>query len=348
MSAFSTRGLKIFLQTTRVTPPTGTVVSLSATKPIVCQTSVPTIFASGDIVKITGTGWDCADDKYFIVRNIDGNATGAPLQIAVSGHATATVTLTVTGGPAASPGLARFFVDTGSGTGLTGLVNFAEGTTAAVAAQAIALYMDTRVAAGVPLAASRPAGLPGTVEITREDGGLFVGFTAQVQGTAILASTGQFELACSDGSSEETANTDGTGTITRYRLSSGFVPFCISSFNRDVPAAEPVSVGTFCDPQAVVSGVAANRGTISWGGPVDFTDLGYCEMSRAYRDGAERLVAIEYPDGRATAVIPIEVNQYSEPLELNAGAVWTGGAIVKPPGPSYIVEEVGNCACTCP
>ena len=346
---FSTRGLKTYIQTLKTVPVADTIVAASNTKPVVMLTANPTIYADGDLIKVMNTGWSCLDNRYFKVRNINGNPTGAPIAAAVGGPTTASVTVTFSGGPAASPGNVQFTINAGAGTGtFVPIVNIASKMTAGQIAAAVAAYLDVRVINGIPIKATYSGAV---VTVTIEAGGNFVGFSATIAGTAVQPSTGQFELECSDGSAQAAA-LGAVGTTSRLRTSQSFVPFCLSSISRERPAAEPVSTATFCDPQGQVSGDAPSEGTLTWGGPIDLADLGFCEMRRALSDGKERLLMMEYPSGIGSVIMPLEVNQYSEDFALQAAATWTGSALIKA-APSYIIAAVdasGNvqCSCSCP
>jgi hypothetical protein len=150
-----------------------------------------------------------------------------------------------------------------------------------------------------------------------------------------------FELQCSDASAEVAPATAGTATpYTTAGNTPALVPFCINSLSRDVPAGEVISVATFCDPDAQVAGAAAGAGSLSWGGPIDFCDKGFQEMQKALADGTERILVVEFPQNIGKMIIPVEINSYSESMEMNAAATWSGGAVVKAK-PTYLT--CGGC-----
>ena len=157
------------------------------------------------------------------------------------------------------------------------------------------------------------------------DGKYFV--VANVGGTT-------FELQCSDASGEAAAATKGNATpMTATGATPALVGFCLDAFSRDGPAGDTISVATFCDETAQVSG-STSAGTLSWGGPIDFCDKGFQQMQQAMTDGKERLVIVEFPQSIGKMIIPVEINSYSEAFNLNSAATWTGGAIVKS-APTY-------------
>lgn len=106
------------------------------------------------------------------------------------------------------------------------------------------------------------------------------------------------------------------------------VLFCINSISRDVTAGEAITVGTFCDPSAQVAG-DQTAGTLSWGGPIDFCDPGYVEMHAALIDAQPHSIIIEFPAGIGHMIMDVDINSFAESFELNAAAVWTGGAVVR-------------------
>lgn len=346
---FSTRGLKTYIQTLQNVGVTDSIVSASNTKPVTLSPLNPTIYRDGDLIKVMGTGRECLDDHYFKVRNLNGNPAGESIVASIAGPTTASVAITFSGGPAASPGNVAFSINAGAGVGtFIPRVSIASFMTATQLAAAVAAYLDVRVINGIPIKAVQSGAV---VTVRKEAGGAFVGFSTTMTGTSVNPATGQFELECSDGSSWD-GRVNAVGTIRRYRINQTFVPFCINTLSRERPAAEPVSVATFCDPQGQVSGDAPSEGSITWGGPIDLSDLGYCEMKRALHDGQQRLLMIEYPSGIGAVIIPLEINQYSEELALQSAASWTGGALVKA-RPSYIVAAIDamgnvNCGCSCP
>jgi hypothetical protein len=148
-----------------------------------------------------------------------------------------------------------------------------------------------------------------------------------------------FELKCSDTS---TAGTSATGKATPLAASGAsavLVPWCISSFSRDTPAAETISVGNFCDPSAQVSG-DAQAGSISFNGPLDPCDKSFQELNAAIADGKERWAIVKFPQNNGELVMKVELNSVSESMELNSAITFTGGGILKT-SPTYRT-------CSCP
>ena len=156
-----------------------------------------------------------------------------------------------------------------------------------------------------------------------------------------VANTGatSFELKCSDASSEAAPSTTGNATpMTTSGGTAAFVPWCISSFSRDTPAAETISVGNFCDPSAQVSG-DAQAGTISFNGPLDPCEKSFQELNTAISDGQERWAIVKFPGTNGELVMQVELNSVSESLELNSAVTFSGGGILKTT-PVY-----RNCSC---
>lgn len=125
---------------------------------------------------------------------------------------------------------------------------------------------------------------------------------------------------------DDTTNNPETGTIEA-------VAICLNSISRDTPQGETISLASFCDPEAQASG-APGAGTLSIGGTIDFCNPGFQELHAALKTGNEHHIIIEFPGSRGHMVIPVEINQYNESFEINAGAVWTGSAVVKT-APTY-------------
>ena len=134
-------------------------------------------------------------------------------------------------------------------------------------------------------------------------------------------------LLGSDASNE--AGASASGSADEYTLATDFTGFCINSLARDVPAGETISTATFCNPDAQVAGAPAGAGTLTWGGPIDFCDLGFQEMQSWLDNGGEAVLVVEFPNNAGDMAVPIEINSYSESFELNAAGTWTGGAVVK-------------------
>lgn len=143
-----------------------------------------------------------------------------------------------------------------------------------------------------------------------------------------------FELQCSDSSGEAAAAT--TGTATPYKIGTDLLLFCLSSFSRDAPAADVIDVSTWCGRDQL-SG-EPELGSVSWGGPIDYCDLGISEMLRAFDDGNTRVVLLVLPKSQGKIIYRLVVNQYTETFDTNAAGVWTGGALVKL-APNYRVCE---------
>ena len=140
-----------------------------------------------------------------------------------------------------------------------------------------------------------------------------------------------FKLVCSDTTGDTAVATD--GEAARYTKTVELVPFCINDLTRDVPAGDTIDLGTFCDPTAQASG-DSTAGTLSWGGPIDFCDLGFIEMQKALADGLERILVTEFPQSIGYMFTPLTVNSYSEAFAFRGAATWTGGAVVNTT-PSY-------------
>lgn len=336
---FSTRGLKVALSVASATPATVSLSAVTNAKPALVTASDPADLANGDLVKITGTGLVSLDDKFFEVANLGGYPGGAAITSVVAGGTTTSATITVGGGPSAASGTVTLAVTgpTGAIVDLNPVSIIAGDTADQVAAKIAAELNGKQDATDTDTLVAIAAGA--VVTVTELGGGTFSAVTATVAGTT--ASAGQFELKCSDASGEAAAATAGTAAVYKMGPTGPeLVPFCIDTISRDVPAGETISVATFCDPQAQVSG-EPTAGTLSWGGPIDFCDLGFQEMQKALEDGVERLFVVKFPQDIGFMIVPIEINSYSESFGLNAAGTWTGGAVVKTK-PTYRV--CGSCA----
>lgn len=340
MAAFSTRGLKVYLEKVPSLAVADNIISVSNAAPAVITPTTPASFPDGTLVKVAGTGMKSLDGRWFKIKSAAAGV-GAAVTTVVAGTATASATITVGGGPAGSSGTVTLTADAGVAiAGLTTPVSVVAGETAAQVATKIAAMLNGKTDTGATVTLVAVA-VGAVVTVTEAGGANIATLTAVVAGTT-PAAAGALTLACSDASGEAAPATK--GTVTPYNLSTDFVPFCINSLSREVPAGEVISVATFCDPEAQVSGAPAGAGTLTWGGPINFSDAGFCEMQKAIADGKERAVVVEFPNGIGHMAIPAEINSYSESMELNAAATWTGGAIVKSK-PSYLISETGSCTC---
>jgi len=204
-----------------------------------------------------------------------------------------------------------------------------------------------------PVISAVTAAKPAVVTVADETG-FTAGDLVQVKGTGIAALDGKYftvgtinsvahtiELLGSDNSGGSTV-VAATAELQDLPQGRAFIPFCINTLSRDVPAGETISVATFCDPEASVAGAPQGAGTLSWGGPIDFSDAGFCAMHKALEDGKPRRIRVEFPDNIGSMIMDIEINSYSESFELNAAGSWTGGAVVKTK-PQYIITEAGKC-----
>lgn len=159
------------------------------------------------------------------------------------------------------------------------------------------------------------------------DGTNLPGIDGQLWEVANVTAT-TFELKCSDASAAAAPAAAGTAAPMKMGAAQPLIPWCIASFSRDTPAAETISVGTFCDPSAQVSG-DAQAGSISFNAPLDPCDKSFQELQKAVSDGKERWAVVKFPGTNGAMVMKVELNSMSESMELNSAITFTGGGILK-------------------
>lgn len=137
------------------------------------------------------------------------------------------------------------------------------------------------------------------------DGKVFVigaatGTSLDLLGADTTASTGTFVA--------------GTNKPKVYKAAD-FVKICASALNIDAASSSDISIGTFCDPSAVLPG-NTTPGNIGIDGFIDILSEGYKELYLATDDNKARILKIDLPsNGYLLAVVTASSISFSPPLE---------------------------------
>jgi hypothetical protein len=146
--------------------------------------------------------------------------------------------------------------------------------------------------------------------------------------TGQLGDTWLVELLGSDTTGETFAPGGGTMTMIPGET------FCLSSFERQVPAAETIDVTTFCGAESLAG--QASPGNIKIKGYIDYESNAYNEWRNAVADGERRWLRIILPKNIGTILMQITPSGLTETFEVNAAAAFEGEAVINQE-PLYII-----------
>ncbi len=132
--------------------------------------------------------------------------------------------------------------------------------------------------------------------------GMADGQAVKVEGTTMPSLDGQtFVVANMTGTSFELLGSDasgdsaGTGGTFTYFTDADMVSLCASDITVNPETSSPISVATFCDATAQVSGQEAAAGTLDMPLYIDSTNDGYSELIKANDDALSRQFIVVLP-----------------------------------------------------
>lgn len=134
-----------------------------------------------------------------------------------------------------------------------------------------------------------------------------------------------FELCGSDATNDGAMNA--AATATPLVIADDMVLACCNTidFSPDTPAT--IDASTFCGTEQLIGD--ATPGSMSLGGFVDTCDPGYLELRAAGETNAQRVVALEMPEGRGYIVAVAYINAPSESFAQSSAASYTAGGVLR-------------------
>jgi hypothetical protein len=132
----------------------------------------------------------------------------------------------------------------------------------------------------------------------------------------------QFEVSADTfGSTEVMA----TGLAVKVYKKADLINLCLGEFTIAAASVSDISVGTYCEPGAVIPGTS-QAGSITLTGFVDPNDVGYMELVKAGEDGIASAIDITLPGtlGHLIGVISLSEMSFSVPLSGAVGFSITG------------------------
>lgn len=186
---------------------------------------------------------------------------------------------------------------------------------------------------------------PAVVTVASGDAPLFVeGNVVSMSNTGVPALDGKafligtvagstFQLLGSDTRSNGTSITTG---IAAPVDPSDMLLFCLTSWEREVKAEDPIDVTTFCGPGSIAA--TPQPGTVTIEGFVDFDEAAMNEWRTAVSDGLTRVCTLEMPSkaGGGTIVFSLTPSGFTETFEVNEAASFQGEATIMSE-PVYLV-----------
>jgi len=121
----------------------------------------------------------------------------------------------------------------------------------------------------------------------------------------------------------------GTGTLGTspkayyYVDADDMTCLCLSDLSISPSTAPEISVGTYCAPEATITGTATTAGTFSFGGFVDVTASDYPALLTAFEDGSERYLRITLPSN-GYIIFPVTISSLSYSLPVSGAIGFTG------------------------
>lgn len=191
---------------------------------------------------------------------------------------------------------------------------------------------------------------PAVLEVAAGDVAAFgEGQLVRIDGTGTDADGGLFVVALDAGAillegldlSQEAEAVANAGTATPIPPAD-MLKFCLSEYEREIAAADPIDVSTFCGAESLAGD--PTPGTITIGGYQDYGVAAYNEWRKAIKDGVPRAFHIILPpkakSGKVTPggdiLMTITPTGLTESWALGEAASFTGEAVVND-DPTYLM-----------
>lgn len=116
-----------------------------------------------------------------------------------------------------------------------------------------------------------------------------------------------------------------TAKIAHY-AAGDLISLCLATLGINAETPGTVSTGTFCDPSASIPSVVTQAGTITFGGYIDTTDLGYAELLAAELDGKSRILDIKLPGALGSIVAEVTISSVVYDLPIDGGLAFSATA----------------------
>ena len=174
--------------------------------------------------------------------------------------------------------------------------------------------------------------------------------TALVEGEVIMLAADTTGMASLDGKYFVITNIDGTaktfelagtdttaddaftaGTDAKVYLNTALQRLCLSSLTYNASEPEQIATGTFCDPQASISSIAGDAGTVEMTGFIDINDAGYKFIIDACKKETIAFMKEKLPNnGWIVSNIKFSNTNWSTPLDGALGFTTTANLQTKP------------------
>jgi hypothetical protein len=144
-------------------------------------------------------------------------------------------------------------------------------------------------------------------------------------GAVVGAATNTIELVGSDLTGVTIPPLTATAKAQHWNATD-MVTLCLSTLGINAETPGTVSVGTFCDPSASIPSVVTQAGTMTLGGYIDNTDLGYAELLLAEIDNKSRILDIKLPGSLGSIVAEVTIGSVIYDLPIDGGLAFSASA----------------------
>lgn len=170
-------------------------------------------------------------------------------------------------------------------------------------------------------------GKPTVIDVAATTG-MAIGDIVKFSGTGYLELDGKTSVVTAVTTTTFSVPIDSTGSTgtlagtpkADFHPMTDMCNLCLSAIDVAAGTSNPISVGTFCNPEASIPG-NPTAGTVGFDGYVDVSDPCYAEMIKASEDGLPRDLKIDIPGGNGYLVTTVTVGSvsYTVPLEGAVG-----------------------------